>query len=60
MTAQKIIMSMGFSRREARALRRLGQMRWKEFFRDPKMVKGRARERIEDAARPFMTREGAK
>jgi len=47
MTAQKQIMSMGFSRREARSIRRLGQMRWKEFFRDPKMIKGRARAHIE-------------
>jgi len=47
MTAQKQIMAMGFSRREARHIRRLGQMRWKDFFRDPKMIKGRARERIE-------------
>jgi len=53
MTAQKQLMSYGFSRREARQLRRLGQMRWKELFRDPEFIKGRARQRIEDNARRF-------
>ena len=53
MTAQKELMAMGFTRRDARHIRHLGQMRWKEFFRDPEMVKGRSAERIRDMARKF-------